>query len=147
MPNKPRMVEMICGGCGEKVIRRYRSARKVASCSTACTKIIHAKFMEEYVKSHPQGGENNHNWKGGISLKKRYADDFQRRFPKKYRCHVAVARARRDGTLVRGNCEECGTNKRIEGHHPDYDKPLEVVWLCKDHHLEWHKHNTAINGD
>jgi hypothetical protein len=42
------------------------------------------------------------------------------------------------GTLVKKSCEVCGDDKS-EIHHPDYDKPLEVIWLCRKHHLEAHK--------
>lgn len=52
--------------------------------------------------------------------------------------------ALRRGELVRAShCSRCGAvdarkpevkpskiHRRIEGHHPDYLKPLEVVWLC-----------------
>jgi excisionase family DNA binding protein len=48
---------------------------------------------------------------------------------------MAVARAIKDGTLVRQSCH-CG--KAGEAHHPDYSKPLEVEWLCKQHHRERH---------
>lgn len=34
-------------------------------------------------------------------------------------------------------CEVCG-NKVAEKHHPDYNKPLEVVWLCRQHHIDLH---------
>ena len=50
-----------------------------------------------------------------------------------------VSRALERGILVRGRCEVCGTNKRVEGHHDDYFKPLSVRWLCYIHHKESHR--------
>lgn len=38
------------------------------------------------------------------------------------------------------HCSICGTTtKRIEGHHKDYSKPLEVEWLCTACHADSHK--------
>lgn len=31
-------------------------------------------------------------------------------------------------------CDHCHEEKRIVGHHPDYTKPLEVLWLCYSCH-------------
>jgi len=33
---------------------------------------------------------------------------------------------------------------KAEAHHGDYTKPLEVQWLCKEHH--WAHHNERANG-
>jgi len=46
-------------------------------------------------------------------------------------------RAVRDGLLPRQSCETCGRPAEI--HHDDYDYPLLVRWLCKRHHIDWHK--------
>lgn len=43
----------------------------------------------------------------------------------------------RDKHLERQPCEICGA--KAEAHHEDYNKPLEVRWLCFKHHREWHK--------
>jgi len=57
--------------------------------------------------------------------------------------HQEVAQALRKGTLIKpSNCSDCGRDEYevfIEGHHPDYDKPLDVVWLCKECHLKEHR--------
>jgi len=44
-----------------------------------------------------------------------------------------VYTALRNGKLVKQPCH-CG-NVKVEAHHEDYSKPLEVKWLCKQHHL------------
>lgn len=36
-------------------------------------------------------------------------------------------------------CLVCGSTSRVEGHHEDYSKPLDVLWLCRHHHLDLHK--------
>lgn len=42
----------------------------------------------------------------------------------------------RRGKLSKRPCH-CGKRK-VEMHHRDYSKPLEVVWLCRTHHLLEH---------
>ena len=51
-----------------------------------------------------------------------------------------VNNAVRDGRLLKPDrCSHCHSNeKRVVGHHPDYSKPLEVVWLCDSCHQNLH---------
>lgn len=64
----------------------------------------------------------------------------QRRDPKKREAHRRVQYAVEVGRLVKSeSCEGCGAaGCRIEGHHHDYDKPLEVRWLCSTCHRAEH---------
>jgi hypothetical protein len=41
------------------------------------------------------------------------------------------------GKLVRQPCRDCGVLK-VEGHHYDYNCPLDVIWLCHKHHKAEH---------
>ncbi len=36
-------------------------------------------------------------------------------------------------------CSSCGTGGRLDGHHRDYDKPFDVVWLCRQCHANAHR--------
>lgn len=50
-----------------------------------------------------------------------------------------VGLAIKDGRLVRpSSCAHCGSTGPIQGHHPDYSKPLEVIWLCQPCHALEH---------
>lgn len=74
-----------------------------------------------------------------------YDSGFRERYPLKLKCHRVFAQAKKRGAIIPQPCEVCGEPK-VHGHHPDYAKPLDVMWLCVDHHAEWHKHHKAING-
>lgn len=43
----------------------------------------------------------------------------------------------RRGKLIQKPCGRCGS-ENSEKHHPDYDKPLTVEWLCRPCHAEHH---------
>lgn len=54
------------------------------------------------------------------------------------RAHKRVGNALRDGRMKKEPCCVCGDPK-AEAHHDDYSKPLEVRWLCRIHHLAFHR--------
>lgn len=58
--------------------------------------------------------------------------------PEKTRARRAVNDALRRGRMVKQACAVCETTVDVHAHHADYSKPLEVVWLCRQHHNEVH---------
>lgn len=60
---------------------------------------------------------------------------------KKYRVsRKKVYIALKNGKLIKPNkCTLCFSDGKVEAHHPDYEKPLEVVWLCKSCHGKVHR--------
>ena len=72
-------------------------------------------------------------------LAKRRTENIERqrerrqRLPERKRARDLVARH-----LTKQPCVICG-NPKSEGHHEDYDKPLDVVWLCRLHHRLYHE--------
>ena len=57
--------------------------------------------------------------------------------PEKHLARHAVNNAIRDGRLTKSPCVICG-NPKVVGHHEDYSKPLDVIWLCYAHHSQYH---------
>lgn len=41
------------------------------------------------------------------------------------------------GLIKQEPCNKCG-DSRSQMHHPDYDKPLLIEWLCRECHLDLH---------
>lgn len=82
----------------------------------------------------------------GNRQKPEYLKEYREKYPKKYKAHNLVNNAIRKKYLIAEPCEICG-NENTHGHHDDYDKPLNVRWLCPEHHKEWHaKHGEALNA-
>lgn len=83
-------------------------------------------------------GDENHFYRGGKN-----ANDHSQNL---------LEQAIEDGKIERKyTCEKCGANvvfadgrTGIQAHHCDYNKPLEVMWLCQKCHHEWHKNNKAV---
>jgi hypothetical protein len=65
----------------------------------------------------------------------------QHKFKEKNSARMRVRYAVKTNRLIKPNiCDCCGKeNKYIHGHHKNYLKPLDVVWLCPKCHKEEHK--------
>lgn len=77
--------------------------------------VCHADYMREWRKTHPLNAKQRKK-----DIARSYLNVYVRR-----------------GKVKRLPCEICG--QKAEAHHEDYSKPLEVVWLCRKHHLQHHK--------
>jgi hypothetical protein len=70
---------------------------------------------------------------------KRLNKEYARRNREKRAAWRAVSKTLREGTLSKPErCESCDAAVRLNGHHDDYDKPLEVAWLCPLCHKATH---------
>lgn len=77
--------------------------------------------------------------KRGNRQSKEYLQNYRLENPEKYKAHCMINNAIRDGKMTRkSNCEGCGDKCDTYGHHCDYSKPLDVVWLCPSCHKTTH---------
>jgi hypothetical protein len=116
MTKWPDRKSKICPICGGKM---YKDAKVCKKCRV-------------------QSGSNNSNWRGGISTNNYHYRLIQKqRYPEKCKARQLVKNAIKSGKILRGKCVICNS-ENAEAHHEDYTKPLEIIWVCKTHHKEFH---------
>lgn len=64
-------------------------------------------------------------------------------YPERARARAKLRRNVSNGKIKKLPCQICG-DYQSEGHHEDYSKPLDVIWLCRTHHLEIHRKFNTI---
>lgn len=126
----PQMGDGLLGKCKEctksdSTTRRNNKVEEVRQYDRDRSNLPHRakarkEYWEWYVKAYPERVLAAHR-------------SYHERYPDKAHAHTTTGNAVRDGKLVRKPCEICGKEKS-EAHHEDYSKPLEVIWLCKQHH-------------
>lgn len=104
---------------GKAVFRKYQTGPKMK------------KWRKEYQKKYrktERGIEIYHD-----AAKKYAANNAEKRVAVN-----AVNNAIRAGIIKRGPCIVCG-KKKTHAHHEDYEKKLDVIWLCPKHHVAHHR--------
>ncbi|NWF87915.1 MAG: hypothetical protein HXY50_00470 [Ignavibacteriaceae bacterium] len=82
-----------------------------------------------------QRGEQNGNWRGGISTNHySYKLNQKEKWPERIKARNKVRAAIKSGKLIKDTCFICGVTNTEAHHHKGYDQPLTVLFLCKSHH-------------
>lgn len=79
-------------------------------------------------------GKRPERIRAGVEITRLWRAEDKRR----QKAHNAVYSAVKIGKLIRQSCCRCGDKKTV-AHHEDYDKPLDVMWLCAKCHKQRHK--------
>ena len=130
-----------------KPIERYYKHSQMADghlnkCKDCC--------IEQQMKRTRAGLTQAYDRKRSLTLeRKAYFLKAQRKrraiYPEKNIARSRLRYALKIGKVQKTSCVFCG-NEKSEAHHPDYSKPLYVIWLCKLHHeLQHHVWNTPKN--
>jgi hypothetical protein len=71
---------------------------------------------------------------------KQWHEKYKQKIRDKLKCRSVLNNAVRDGILERpSHCQVCNQEKLLDGHHSDYSKPLQVLWVCRKCHVAIHK--------
>ncbi|MGX5846933.1 hypothetical protein ACWGTO_07625 [Mesorhizobium sp. PL10] len=63
---------------------------------------------------------------------------WREQHPKKVWAQQCLRSAVRRGLVIQEACKVCGSPDS-EGHHADYGRPMDVDWLCRNHHKAEHR--------
>ena len=123
----------------------YKSKLGKGGLQSRCKSCIGATHRDWRKKNLDRRAQYISQWRkesGGEYIKS--IRQWEKNNPAKRRAHTIVKSAKKRGLLIPKPCEKCGEHK-VEAHHDDYNKPLEVRWLCKRCH--WALHSKLEIGD
>jgi hypothetical protein len=145
-PNRDRKV---CPGCKEELaIAEFGSNKQATDGHDNMCRPCRAAVQLEYRWKNIDKMRKREriNGRGPISdREKRYKAYYRAKYPHRIKANSAVMCALKKGILKKQPCEECGSDAlKSHAHHDDYNKPLDVRWLCSIHHREWHMNNEVI---
>lgn len=106
-----------CKECSKKDVSKHR--------------LENLEAIREYDRTR---AKLSHRIKQAVEVNKLWRNENKKRMT----AHNAVARAIKNGKLIRKPCCRCGNEKSV-AHHEDYNKPLKVMWLCQPCHKQRHK--------
>jgi hypothetical protein len=82
-------------------------------------------------------GQFNPSYKGSAKTAYQRKEESIARHWEKHLCRKRFKYAFDKGRIARLPCHFCAAIE-TEAHHSDYSKPLSVVWLCRQHHVDVH---------
>ena len=105
---------------------------KCKECTRKDVRENHAKRRDHYLQYDRQRSRTPER-RAGIRLS-------QEKWSDRHRARVLLHNAVARGKVMKPEaCEDCRERAKLDGHHEDYTKPLEVIWLCRPCHAKRHR--------
>jgi len=122
-------LQSICKDCKREQMKEYNKTPKRREYNNkVAEKLTKEGYFKEYF-SRPEVKKRR------TEQQKKYYNDLKQRY--KHLARWVLNKRIKSGKVIKEPCEVCGA-KKVEGHHKDYSKPLDVIWLCKKHHQKLH---------
>lgn len=102
----------------------------------ACTKSDSTAHRNKNIERLREYDRQRANLPRRVELRARVVKQWKAAHPDRRAAQIALGNAIRDGRIEPQPCFMCG--EKAEAHHPDYSRPLDVVWLCPPHHKQTH---------
>jgi len=113
------------------VCKRCHSESTIRTRDKGNARRVNAEYMRRARSIDPEKFRKRERL---ASIKKRKND------PQKVAARNALNNAVKRGDVAKPLvCELCSKKLRLSGHHDDYSRPLDVVWLCHSCHGEKHR--------
>lgn len=140
-----RINQDICSECSKKNLKEYQ-------------KKYHTKYQIDYYyknkekfRKYNQKWRNNHKEKYNKSRRKWYqknkdktnkwTGEYRKINKEKYNTWMKTRRE----IEIKGLCQKCKKEKAVDRHHLDYSKPLKIMLLCRQCHINEHKKLNLLN--
>ncbi len=134
-----------CKACRKEYKKAYQAAN---------SEKIREQKKAYYAVNRDQILENGRAWReknkeARAKYTAEYDAEYKTKYPAKIKAINAVNNAIKAGRMARPDlCECCGSKCKVQAHHCDYSKQIDVEWLCSPCHYQWHaKHGEGLNGE
>ncbi len=126
-PSMLRRHDYQCYECLKAQCRQWRQTSKGKA------------YTRDYNREWARQNQDKIKARPSYQTKTAWTQAYRAANPEKYKARTAVGNALQSGKLVREPCVICGTTQRVQAHHDDYSKPLEVRWMCAPCHNTYHR--------
>jgi hypothetical protein len=111
---------------------RLNKCKECTKKDVACHRSANIAQLREYDRRRA-------NLPHRLSMRVAIGSRWRAQYPERRAAQTALGNAVRCGRVIPWPvCAIPECSEKPEAHHPDYGRPLDVVWLCSAHHKQAH---------
>ena len=123
----------LCSDCNNKAKHERYSSDLIHRAKEIGISSRWQKNNKDKVKARNSTWQKNHK-----EQVNRYQREYYLAHHEIKMAHRKIKRAKGKGNITEKPCAVCGVLP-THAHHPDYSYPLQIAWLCPQHHVEVHR--------